>query len=139
MVVDEAMIVAGIGCRKGADTRDVMAGIERALDHHGIAALALDALATVPLKENEPALHAAARQLGLALLIATGQSLKETEGRTLSHSEASFAHVGTPSASEAAALAAAGPRSRLLGPRIVTGSVTCAIAVGGVTTGGTAP
>lgn len=139
MVVDEAMMVAGIGCRKGVEIEAVMAGITRALDHHGIAAKALDALATVSLKENEPALHAAARQLGLKLVIATEQSLKEAEGRTLSHSKASLTLTGTASASEAAALAAAGTGSRLLGPRIVTGSVTCAIAVGGMTTWSTAP
>ncbi len=65
------MMVAGIGCRKGVGTEAVMAAIARALDHHGIAAVALDALATVPLKENEPALHAAARQLKLELVVAT--------------------------------------------------------------------
>jgi cobalt-precorrin 5A hydrolase len=51
--------------------------------------------------------------------------------RTLSHSEASLSAAGTPSVSEAAALAAAGEGARLAGPRIAVGPVTCAIAFGG--------
>lgn len=44
-------------------------------------------------------------------------------------SRISQAVAGTPSVSETAAFAAAGPGGRLLGPRIVVGRVTCAIAV----------
>jgi len=39
--------------------------------------------------------------------------------------------AGVPSVSETAALAAAGEGVRLLGPRIVVGPVTCAIAISG--------
>ncbi len=48
----------------------------------------------------------------------------------LTRSAASLAATGTGSASEAAALAAAGPGARLLGPRLVLGPVTCALAEG---------
>ncbi|MDX8497511.1 cobalamin biosynthesis protein [Mesorhizobium sp. VK4C] len=51
----------------------------------------------------------------------------------LSHSDFSQAHAGTPSVSEASALAAAGKGAKLLGPRTVLGAVTCAIALGGGT------
>jgi cobalt-precorrin 5A hydrolase len=44
------------------------------------------------------------------------------------HSELSQTVAGVPSVSEAAALAAAGDGARLLGPRIVVGPVTCALA-----------
>jgi cobalt-precorrin 5A hydrolase len=57
--------------------------------------------------------------------------LNEMSDRTLSHSDASLSLAGTPSVSEAAALAAAGDGARLAGPRIVVGPVTCAIAFGG--------
>jgi cobalt-precorrin 5A hydrolase len=40
---------------------------------------------------------------------------------------------GVPSVAEAAALAAGGPRSRLLAPRIAVGPATCALAVSGDT------
>ncbi|XIK08888.1 cobalamin biosynthesis protein [Mesorhizobium sp. AaZ16] len=50
---------------------------------------------------------------------------------TLTHSARSQAVAGTPSVAEAAALAAAGEGARLLGPRIVVGPVTCALATSG--------
>lgn len=126
------MMVAGIGCRKGVETEAVLAGIDSALDRHRLDRTDLDALATVPLKHDEPALHAAARHLGLQLVVVTETQLKAAEARTLTRSTASLAHAGTPSAAEAAALAAAGPESLLLGPRIVAGAVTCAFAADGV-------
>ena len=49
----------------------------------------------------------------------------------LSHSDLSQELAGTPSVSEASALAVAGAGAKLLGPRTVLGSVTCAIAISG--------
>jgi cobalt-precorrin 5A hydrolase len=51
--------------------------------------------------------------------------------QTLTHSQLSQALAGVPSVSEAAALAAAGEGARLLGPRIVVGPATCALAISG--------
>ncbi|NGO50535.1 cobalamin biosynthesis protein [Mesorhizobium camelthorni] len=57
---------------------------------------------------------------------------RKNEGiSTLTHSARSQAVAGSPSVSEAAALAAAGEGARLLGPRIVVGQVTCALATSG--------
>ncbi len=128
MVVDEAMIVAGIGCRKNTETDAVLTAIDDALSRHGLAAGELDALATVPQKKSEQGIRDAAVRLGLPLVIAGEVELLEVE--TLSHSPASLDATGAGSASEAAALAVAGRAARLLGPRIVAGAVTCAIAVG---------
>ncbi|MGI6850767.1 cobalamin biosynthesis protein [Mesorhizobium sp. 1B3] len=130
MVVGKAMIVAGIGCRKDVGTEAVLAAIEEALSHHRLTVAELDAIATAPLKRDEPALHAAAFQLGLNLIVVAEEALRDAEADTLTSSQSSLDHAGSRSISEAAALAAAGPGSRLLGPRFAAGSVTCAIAVG---------
>ena len=124
------MIVAGIGCRKGVATEAVLAAIEHALSHHRLAVANLDALATAPLKRDEPGLQAAAFHLGLNLVVVTQKALSGVEAGTLTRSRISLDHAGSRSVSEAAALAAAGQGSRLLGPRLATGPVTCAIAVG---------
>ena len=58
-------------------------------------------------------------------------AVADADPRLLSRSEASRAATGSASASEAAALAAAGPSARLVGPRLAVGAVTCAIAVAG--------
>lgn len=122
------MIVAGIGCRKNIDTDAVLNAIDDALSCHGLAAGQLDALATVPQKFGEQGIRDAAARLGLPLVIAGEVELLEVE--PLTRSPASLDATGTGSASEAAALAVAGRVARLLGPRIVAGAVTCAIAVG---------
>jgi cobalt-precorrin 5A hydrolase len=113
------MRVAGLGCRRGVTTAEVLAAIEAA------GAGRLDALATVLAKRDEPALAEAARALGLPLIVAEPAAAD----RLATASAASLAAAGTPSASEAAALAAAGPSGRLVAPRLVFGRVTCAIAV----------
>lgn len=127
------MMVAGIGCRKGAALEDILSAIETALEVHGLAVKALSALATVKLKRDEPGILAAAHRLDLPLLVVDDAVLAAAESRTLSHSQASQETAGTPSVSEASALAAAGEDATLLGPRIVVGPATCAIATSGAT------
>lgn len=119
------MTVAGIGCRRGVDAAEVIAAVAAARAAHAVAGL--EALATV--KRGEPALAEAARRLGLPLLVVAPESDPGADDpRLLTRSAASRAATGTGSASEAAALAAAGPGARLLGPRLAVGRVTCAIA-----------
>ena len=125
------MMVAGIGSRKGVTARDVRAAIETALEAHGLAMTALSALATGEIKRDEEAIFLAARDLDLPVLVISNDALQAVTSCTISHSEFSQAHAGTPSVSEASALAAAGKDAKLLGPRSVVGPVTCAIAIGG--------
>jgi cobalt-precorrin 5A hydrolase len=132
MVMGEAMIVAGLGSRKGVSVDEVLAAIDAALAAHGLTRGNLDLLATARPKASEPAFAKASTALGLDLAIVDDAALDEASHRTLTHSSLSAAHTGTPSVSEASALAASGPDSRLLGPRAVVGAVTCAIAGSGV-------
>ncbi len=124
MGLGEAVTVAGIGCRRGVAAAEVLAAIEAACARHAVAVL--DGLATVPAKRNEPAVAEAARRLALPLLVVAPAE----DARLSTRSPASRAATGSDSASEAAALAAAGPGARLLGPRLVVGRVTCALATG---------
>jgi cobalt-precorrin 5A hydrolase len=170
MDLGEAMMVAGIGSRKGVSVEDVLAAIETALEAHGLPMTALSALATIEFKRNEEAIFAAGRELNLPVIVVdavgsepllprpplrsadlspggeeiarAGASLFSPAGRrwpegsgvsVLSHSDLSQSLAGTPSVSEASALAAAGSGAKLLGARIVVGSVTCAIAISGDT------
>ncbi|MBT1156137.1 cobalamin biosynthesis protein [Aminobacter anthyllidis] len=127
------MMIAGIGCRKGAAHEDILSAIETALEAHGLAVTALSALATANLKRDEPGIVAAARRLDLPLLVVDDTALAAVASRTLSHSRASQEAANTPSVSEASALAAAGTDAALLGPRTVVGPATCAIATSGAT------
>ncbi|MER9949046.1 cobalamin biosynthesis protein [Mesorhizobium sp. M0047] len=125
------MMVAGIGSRKGVRVEDVLAAIETALEAHGLAMTALSALATATLKKDEEAIPAAGRALRLPAIVVDDSALQAASPETLSHSDLSQDLAGTPSVSEASALAVAGKGARLLGPRTVLGPVTCAIAISG--------
>ena len=72
MVMGEAVIVAGIGCRKGVSTVEVVAAVEAALEAHGLVAGALSALATTAFKRDEEAIFAAGRELGLPVIVVEG-------------------------------------------------------------------
>jgi cobalt-precorrin 5A hydrolase len=120
----EAMKVAGLGCKSGVSLAEVLAAIDAAVAKHGAD---VTALATIPARQHEPALQACARHLSLPLIIPTSDDLARAE--TVTHSKASIEATGLASACEAAALAAIGPGSKLLGPRLIVGNVTCAIAI----------
>lgn len=130
VLVDKAMKVAGLGCRQGVNAAEVLAAVDAALAAHGLGRVALAALATLPQKRGDTALAEAAQALGLRLLVAGEKESASALPRILTQSAASLAATGTGSASEAAALAAVGEGGRLLGPRLATGRVTCAIAEG---------
>ncbi|MFD2236873.1 cobalamin biosynthesis protein [Aureimonas populi] len=115
-----------MGCRRGASAGEVVAALEAALKAHGLGPADLDALAVIPAKAGEPGVAEAARRLRLPLHVVSPETMDAAAAQGLTRSAASLAATSTPSASEAAALAATG--GRLLGPRIKLGPVTCAIA-----------
>lgn len=125
------MIAAGIGARKGVQANDVLAAVDAALKTYGVARVALSGLYSNMSKSAEAGLLDAAKQLGIECHAIAHQKLRKAAERTITHSGASIAATGLASLSEAAALAAAGPGARLLGPRIAVGPVTCALATSG--------
>jgi cobalt-precorrin 5A hydrolase len=129
MDVDKAMIVAGIGCRRGAPAPDIEAAVRESLARAGVAVDALSLIATIAAKQDETAIRAAANKLGVALVVVPQNELEAAGHRTETHSERVLALTGVPSVAEAAALAAAGPAARLISPRLVVGSATCALAL----------
>ena len=122
------MIVAGIGCRKGATAAEINAAIEAALEETGQSRGALTSLATSDGKGSEPGLVDAAAAIGLDLVLIRPADLQAAGPRTRSFSPRVKEMFGVPSVAEAAALAAAGPDAVLLAPRTIVGPVTCAIA-----------
>ena len=123
------MIVAGVGCRRGAPAPDIETAIRTALARVGMAADALDAIATSEGKRAEAGITAAAEKLGVAVVLVPEAELQAAGARTATRSERVLALMGVPSVAEAAALAAAGPSARLVSPRLVIGAATCALAV----------
>jgi len=125
------MIVAGLGSRKGVSADEVMTAIAAACEAHALTPPQLGLLATGEAKASEAAFADAALRLGIPLELVSDAALAAVADRTATRSPRSLAETGVPSLSEASALAAAGPTAALLGPRIVAGAVTCALASGG--------
>jgi cobalt-precorrin 5A hydrolase len=131
MGVDQAMIVAGIGCRRGATAHEVKAAIDAALARHALAPAALAALATSAAKGGELGIAEAASALGLPLMLVPQAELEAAGARTATRSDRVRKLTGVPSLAEAAALAAGGPAARLIAPRTAVGPATCALATRG--------
>jgi cobalt-precorrin 5A hydrolase len=131
MDLDKAMIVAGVGCRRGASAPDIEAAIRAALERAGIAPDALDCIATIAAKNGEAGITGAAANLGVDLVLIPDADLRAANDRTETRSGRVLALTGVHSVAEAAALAAAGPSARLIGQRLVMGDATCAVAASG--------
>ncbi|XUY31887.1 cobalamin biosynthesis protein [Agrobacterium rosae] len=121
----QAVIVAGIGCRKGTSAEAIIAALDEASKAHGVT---IDFIATAPIKAGEPGLMEAATRLGMAFVVVAQADFEQAGARTITQSATSLKHSGSPSLSEASALAALGPRSRLIAPRMVIGDMTVALA-----------
>jgi cobalt-precorrin 5A hydrolase len=128
MDMGQAMIVAGVGCRKGALAADIEAAIVAAFVRAGIAATELRLIATSAAKGSEAGIAAAASAIGVPLVLIPQGDLAAAGERTVTRSERVIALTGVPSVAEAAALAAGGPAARLIVPRIAVGPATCALA-----------
>jgi cobalt-precorrin 5A hydrolase len=126
--VGEAVIVAGIGCRKGATADEIEAAIAAALERSGARAKKLRLIATAARKRDEAGIAQAASARGLQLVFVDDTDLETATARGATWSRRVLALAGVPSVAEAAALHACGPTSRLLLSRVTVGPVTCALA-----------
>lgn len=122
------MIVAGIGCKRGTTAQEIDAAIDAALAEAGQPRDAVGVIATSDGKGSEAGIVEAAAGHGLQLVLVKPAALEAAGPRTQSSSPRVKKLFGVPSVAEAAALAAAGPDSALLVPRIIVGAATCALA-----------
>lgn len=124
-------IVAGVGSRRGVSAEEVCAAVRGALARHDVRLCDVSVMATPAMKGGEAGIIKAALDLGLLLVMVPQTQLEAAGVRAMTHSERVVALIGVPSVAEASALAVAGRRSTLVGPRFVLGSVTCALALEG--------
>ena len=119
------MIIAGIGCRRGASAATIEAALAAALARAG--AEHIDVLATTAFKKDEEGILVAAATRRIPLILIEQADLQRVNNH-VTHSRRVAELTGVGSVAEAAALAAGGPAARLLVPRLVVGPVTCALA-----------
>jgi cobalt-precorrin 5A hydrolase/precorrin-3B C17-methyltransferase len=116
-------LVAGIGAERGVAADEVIALITKTLADYDLASQSLAALATIDIKSDEAAFHAAAAHFGVPLRIFTAAELNQERYRLVNPSAIVEAETGTPGVAEAAALKA----GTLLVPKRKSRRATCAI------------
>jgi cobalt-precorrin 5A hydrolase/precorrin-3B C17-methyltransferase len=121
-------LAIGVGCERGTPPAQVIGLIEDVLEKHNLATASLACIASIDLKSDEAAIHAAARHFNVPARFFTVTELNAESSRLKNPSSLVAEEVGTPSVAEAAALAAAGPDAELLVEKIKGRRATCAIA-----------
>lgn len=116
------MKVAGLGFRKDV----TLASLREALLAAGGAA-GLTAVATVSDKAEAEVLKQLARECGVPIKAVPADTLAGID--TPTQSKLIVEKIGTGSVAEAAALAAAGPRARLIATRVVSRDRTATAAI----------
>lgn len=119
-------IVAGIGCRKGAQKEAILAALDAALAQAGANREDVRILATAELKAQEPGLLAAARELGIPLRVFTAAEIENCPG-DFTESEFVREKTGMPAVCEPAALLA-GRKAKLAIRKLALNGVTVALA-----------
>ncbi|THA73550.1 precorrin-3B C(17)-methyltransferase [Streptomyces sp. A0642] len=127
-VLRPASLAVGVGASKDAPAGEVLGLIRDALAEAGLSPLSIAELVTVDAKGEEPAIVAAAAELGVPLRTYPAGALARIE---VPHpSDAPLAAVGTPSVAEAAALAEGGELlvpKRKSAPEGRAAMATCAV------------
>lgn len=116
----------GIGCRRGASADSIDALSSRILKERNLCWEAIAVVASAELKREEPGLLAFAQSRRIALRFFRADELNAVD--VPNPSAAALAHLGICSVSEAAALLAAGPGSRLVVEKTAAECVTVALA-----------
>jgi cobalt-precorrin 5A hydrolase len=130
MACEEAVIVAGVGCRRGTSADEIERVVRLALGKYELPPERLQAIATESGKATEAAFPEVARRLSVQLVACTTSDLDRVASQVLTPSRFVLEVKGLPSIAEASAIVAAGRNARLLGARIASERATCAIAAG---------
>lgn len=119
-------IIVGVGCRRGAPAAAIVQAVRTVLGEEGLDPGRVRYLATADIKNDEPGLIQAARQLGLALRFISSERIRAS-GREFARSAFVEAKIGLPAVAEPAALLA-GWRTSFLRRKTIIDHVTVAVA-----------
>jgi cobalt-precorrin 5A hydrolase/precorrin-3B C17-methyltransferase len=121
-------LALGVGCERGVDPTELIGLVRDTLAAHSLSPLAIAGVFSLDLKSDEPAVHALAENLGVPARFFTPARLNAESSRLANPSDLVLRETGCPGVAEGAALAAAGPQSRLLVEKTRSDRATCAIA-----------
>ncbi|HLO77335.1 MAG TPA: cobalamin biosynthesis protein, partial [Magnetospirillum sp.] len=128
LLLNPPVLALGVGCDRGCPPEELAALVRDSLEAEALAPGAIACVASIDLKMDEPAVHALAAQLGVPVRFFTAAELAEQAPRLQNPSDVVLKETGCPGVSEGAALAAAGPESELVVPKLKTRRATMAVA-----------
>lgn len=117
-------LVLGLGCERGTPPEELLALALSVVDRPDDIAF----VATLDVRAGEPAMQAVARHYGVPLVTFTAARLEAETPRLANPSDIVFAHTGCHGVAEAAALAQAGEKARLVRGKTKSAHATVAIA-----------
>jgi len=129
LILHPPVLALGVGSERGVADDALIALVEATLAAHGLSALSIACVASIDLKEDEPAVHALARHLGVPARFFPAARLAAEAPRLLNPSDIVLRETGCPGVAEGAALAAAGAESSLIVPKTRAARTTCAVAL----------
>jgi cobalt-precorrin 5A hydrolase/precorrin-3B C17-methyltransferase len=128
LVFHPPVLALGVGCERGCDMQELSALVETTLAEAGLASGAIALVASLDLKQDEPAVAALGGALGVPVRFFPAHRLEAETPRLATPSEDVFRAVGCHGVAEGAALAAAGTDALLLVAKRRSARATCAIA-----------
>ncbi|HYD69961.1 precorrin-3B C(17)-methyltransferase [Azospirillum sp.] len=129
LVYHPPVLAVGVGCERGTDPAELSDLVHATLAEAGLATGAVALVASLDLKADEPAVHAAAAALRAPARFFDAARLEQEVPRLANPSDVVFQEVGCHGVAEGAALAAAGPDARLVVPKRRSKRATCAVAL----------
>lgn len=122
------VLAMGMGCERGAGPEEALALARKVLAEANLSEDSLACLASLDIKEDEPAIHAVAKAFGIPARFFDAARLEAETPRLEKPSARVFAETGCHGVAEGAALAASGPDAALVVAKTKSARVTCAIA-----------
>ena len=131
LVYYQQSVMVGAGCARGASAEELTELLSHTLALHHLHPAMIAAIGSLDLKADEPAMLNLADALNVPFRVFTADALKQFEDDISAPSAVVEAEVGTPSVSEASALALAGAHSQLIVPKQKSANATMAMARAG--------
>ena len=130
LLIHPPSLVIGVGCERNCDPDELRELVAQTLTDAGLAPQSVRAVVSINVKADEPAVHAVAEGLGVPARFFNAAELEAETPRLENPSDIVFREVGAHGVSEAAALAAAGAKGKLIVAKRKSRRATCAVARG---------
>ncbi|WP_341760230.1 precorrin-3B C(17)-methyltransferase [Candidatus Endowatersipora endosymbiont of Watersipora subatra] len=129
LVFHPRSLAIGIGCQRGADSKELIQLIEKILIRENLASESISCFCTIDLKADEAAINTAAKYFDVPLRLFDAKVLEQQKKRLKNPSGLVFSKVGCHGVCESSALAAVGNDGVLLVEKVKSQSVTIAVAL----------